>query len=264
MYQRLMYQKFFADKTVGLLDEIWLDPNRDALEVRSIFALWLIRTHTEVWGGRPLDTTQEIYVDFPEWQDFNAMQTIDELVKFGIWGGVGRASKIPKDGGMDNPEWNLTHYIEDLSMNNPDNLIFHVRHSLSFHLPKDTAPPDWVTTKAFAICFYYGLWQATYHALKTFVLIDDKQVQKEKPCLWIEWDKQSVSIYNRGVVMEEHLDGNLITTDREFFDAFLRKTDEFCHWNEIDEVFRIDGPQPADIPDTWRLVIRKEKQDVQS
>ena len=99
-----------------------------------------------------------------------------------------------------------------------------------------------------------------YHALKTFVLIDD--TQKGAPCLWIDWDDQRVSIYNRGEVAAKHRRGNFVPTDCGFFDRFVQKTDEFCRERGIAEKFRIDGPEPSATSYTWQLVIRKEKRDV--
>lgn len=252
-------QIYFAHQTAGLLDTIWIDPKRNDLDFRSKFALWLARIHvTDIWGGFPLDTDNKIYVDFPEWKDLNGKQTFEELVKLGLRGGLLRAQKPPKpkegeESGTKNALRKLMYYCNDLETDNPelssnhDKLISHVRNLLSFRLPTND-PPDWVTTQAFAICFYHGMRQAVFHGLETFVMIDDERVQKENPCLWIEWDKQSVLIYNRGKVKEKHYQDK--PNDRGFFERFVR----------LAKVFRIDGPEPtAKISDTWQLVIRKEK-----
>ena len=135
---------------------------------------------------------------------------------------------------VDNREWALTNYIieqlpmVDPKLYDPDKLISYLRHFLLFRL-SNTDPPDWVTTKVFAICFYHGLYQTVYHALKTFVLIDEKKVRKEKSCLWIEWNDQSVSIFNRGgTEIPEDRFGDFKSNGREFFDIFQQKADEFC------------------------------------
>ena len=247
-------QIYFAHQTAGLLDTIWIDPKRNDLDFRSKFALWLARIHvTDIWGGFPLNTDEKIYeVDFPELKSFNQGQIFEELVKLGLRGGFLRAQKPPKSGKDDDPLWDLTEHCENLQVENPDlydvdKLISHLCDSLSFKLP-DTDPPDWVTTTVFAMCFYHGMRQAVFHALEAFILIDDKCVQKENPCLWIEWNDQHVSIYNRGRVNTKNY--REPPRDRGFFERFVK----------LAKVFKIDGPEPSTHPaDTWQLVIRKEK-----
>ena len=254
----LEQKTYFAHQTAGLLDTVWLDPKRDELDFRSKFALWLAIIHTtEIWGSFPVDTEKRIYdEDFPELGESNAKEIVDKLVDLGLRGGILRAGRPPKDGREDNPEWDLTVYVETELLGSPEQIISHVYEQLSCQVPEDTAPPEWITAKAFAACFYHGLRQAVYHALKTFVLTDGKR--KGQPCLWIKWDEQSVSIYNRGEVAAEQSHGNFASTDRAFFDLFLQKTEEFCRQHGIAKKFRIDGPEPAATSDTWQLVIRKE------
>lgn len=250
-------QIYFAHQTSGLLDTIWIDPKRSELDFPSEFALWLARIHTtEIWGSFPIDT--EAIIDFRNWWVLSREQIVENLVNLGLRGGIIRAAKPPKDGGgAEDPAWRLTYYAGELSSGDAEQILTQVRSSLSFDSPEDTHLPDWVTTKAFAICFYHAMRQATYHALETFILIDNKQ--KRAPCLWIDWDDRSVSIYNRGAVKEEHSRGNFVPNDRKFFDIFLAKTDEFCRRRNIEEKFKIDGPQPAStLNETWQLAIRKE------
>ena len=70
--------------------------------------------------------------------------------------------------GAEDPAWRLTYYAGELSSGDAQQILTQVRSSLSFDSPEDTHLPDWVTTKAFAICFYHAMRQATYHALETF------------------------------------------------------------------------------------------------
>ena len=255
-------QKDFVHQTMGLLDMAWIDPSRNKLNSQSQFALWLARTQvTSIWGSLPIDTEEKIYdKDFLDWKCFSKKTIIEELVDRGLWGGIRRAARAPKDDDIDNPEWDLTDHGEKLIIN-PGKAIIDIRKSLSFKLP-ETDPPDWVTTKAFAVCFYHAMRQAVYHALKTFVLIDGGKSKIDR-YLWVEWDKnnQFVTIYNRGQVNREEHCEDFKSNDRGFFMRFVDKTDEFCRQNRIDEVFKIDGPEPADIHDRWQLVIRKEKLD---
>lgn len=260
----LEQQTDFVHQTMGLLDDVWLAPERDKLNSRSEFALWLARTQVKsVWGSIPIDTTESIYQNFSQWESLNPKQIVDELVNLGLWGGIRRAARVPEDGDLNNPAWELTHYAQDLQMDYAEETIYQMlRDELSFKLPTETDPPDWVTTTAFAMCFYHGMRQALYHALETFVLTDEKTVREEAPCLWIEWKDQSVSIYNRGEVNPAvHLQ-DFKSNDRGFFNRFVEKTDEFCRENGIVEKFKINGPEPvstAPSDDTWQLVIRKEE-----
>ena len=255
----LEQQKDFVHQTMGLLDTVWGDPERDKLNFQSEFALWLARAQvTSVWGSLPINTTELINDNFPKWKDLNERQIVNKLVDMGLWGGIRRAARAPKDGDPNNSAWRLTYYVQDLRIDYVEETIYQLLcDSLSFSLP-ETDPPDWVTTTSFAMCFYHGLRQAVYHALETFVLIDNQQVGNEY--LWVNWDNQCVSIYNRGKVNpKEHLK-DFKSNDHGFFDRFLEKTDEFCRQEGIDEKFKINGPEPAaDMDDIWQLVIRKEK-----
>ena len=247
-------QTEFVHQTMGLLDTVWVDPKRDQLDTQSHFALWLARNQVaSVWGNLPIDTIRKIDKDFPLLSTSGKRQIVDKLVDFGLSGGIRRASRTPKNDSPDNLEWDLTAYGEALVRKPLENSISEVRRSLSFKLPEGN-PPEWVDTTAFATCFYHAIRQAVYHALKTFVLIDNERVQKKNPCLWIKWGNQIVSIYNRGEANQKFK-----SNDRGFFNRFVEKTSEFCRKNGIDEIFQIDGPEPTDDPNIWRLVIRKEK-----
>ena len=242
----------FAHQTAGLLDTIWVDRKREELNFASQFALWLARTEvTDLWGAFDIDTTVPIYEEaiLSGWEKLDMYQIVDELVDLGLRGGIRRSLKA-----SDKPK--LVAHAQSFYRNlrladNNNNLeaakqVFsEVRKSLSFfYLRTDIPPPEWVTTKAFAMCFYHGLRQATYHALNTSVLMPAVK-QEEISCLWIDWNFQSVSIFNRGKVDPEVPP----LKDRGFFDRFEEKT----NW-----VFKIDGPKPAADPDTWQMVIEKE------
>ena len=161
-------------------------------------------------------------------------EIINELINIGIYGGITRAARAPKDSSTTNSEWRVTNYAESLLIMDPEKAVSKVHNDLSFKA-SETVPPDWVTTKAFVLCFYHGMRQAVYHALKTFVLIDCKLVKSGNPCLWIEWNTQSVSIHNRGEDVPKHFKES---KDRTFFDRFVEKTDEFHEKEKIDERFR--------------------------
>ena len=254
----LEQQTEFVHQTMGLLDMPWTDPNRGHLHDKSQFALWLARAQVaSVWGTSSISTTEGIEVDFPEWADCNEKNIVEKLVDRGLWGGIRRAARAPKDDNLNNREWRLTNYAEHLLIIDPEDAICKVRKILSFDKLPETGPPEWVTTRAFAICFYHAMRQAVYHAIETFVLIDNEE-EKER-CLWIEWDKQRLSIYNRGEVKKAHRGGSHKSNDRGFFERFIEKTDEFCRREGINGKFQIDGPEPADSDNTWQLVIRKEK-----
>ena len=129
-------------------------------------------------------------------------------------------------------------------------------------MPEDICPPEWVNTKAFAICFYHGVRQAAYHALETYVQSRGEEVEPEKRCLWIKWTDQHVSIYNRGEVDKKiHLRPSREPKDSEFFDLFVKSANAYCHMHQINEKFKITGPEPANLDHEWQLVIGKEKSD---
>ena len=149
----------------------------------------------------PIDTTESIYENFSEWKSLDPKQIVDELVKLGLWGGIRRAARAPQGRGQLSMEINLLcpGFTNGLR---GGKLFIRCCVTSYYHLnylPRQI-PPEWVTTAAFAMCFYHGMRQALYHALETFVLTDKKTVRKDKPCLWIEWNDRSVSIYNRGEV----------------------------------------------------------------
>ena len=250
-------QTEFVHQTMGLLDMPWVDPEINRLDSRSRFALWSAREQVaSIWGNFPIDTTEGIDQIFSEWQGVEKIEIISELINIGIYGGIIRAARAPKDSSTKNSEWRVTNYAESLLITDQNNAVSKVRSDLSF-TPPETVPPDWVTTKAFVLCFYHGMRQAVYHALKTFVLIDCKMVKSESPCLWIEWNTQSVSIHNRGEGVPKHFKES---EDRKFFDRFLKKADEFQQKEKIDERFKINGPEPVnDSGSLWQLEIRKEK-----
>ena len=95
-----------------------------------------------------------------------------------------------------------------------------------------------------------------------------KTPKTDNPCLSIEGDAHSVSIWNRANVNEEHHNRDFKPMDREFFDIFVKKTEDFWRENDdIGEVFDIAGPKPAKRPSPrgdkwqWQLVIKKVKKD---
>ena len=257
----------FAHQTSNLLDSVWNDQNLKELHFRSKFALWIARIHvSEMWGYHPIDTEEILNEkNVPYWEgDFINKPIVDVLIDLGIWGGITRANKTPKGGRRDNPEAaKLTRYARaNLSSGDPQDLISKVRKLLAFEQPgpHNNPPPDWIHTRAFAICFYHGMWQAVYHALWTFVVSDEGKPKREW-YLSIRWGDNSVSIYNRGEVKHGEVEKKHGPQDRLFFEIFMQKTDEFCRQQNINEKFVIDGPEPIHSSDTWRLVIRKEKSD---
>lgn len=257
----------FAHQTSNLLDSVWNDQNLKKLHFRSKFALWVARIHvSEMWGYHPIDTEEILNEkNVPYWKgEFINKPIVDVLIDLGIWGGIIRANKTPKGGRRDNREAaKLTKYARtNLSSGDPQDLISKVRELLAFNRPNlhDNPPPDWVHTRAFAICFYHGMWQAVYHALWTFVVSDECK-PKRKWYLSIRWDDNSVSIYNRSKVKQGEVEEEHGAKDRLFFKTFKQKTDEFCRQQGINEKFEIDGPEPGGRSDTWQLVIRKEKSD---
>ena len=249
-------QTEFVHQTMGLLDMVWVDPKMNELDTRGRFALWLARVQVaSIWGNAEIDTTEKIDKDFLKWKDYDNRKIVHELLNIGLYGGIKRTARAPKDDDINNPEWRVTHYAEPLLTIDPEEAVCKVRSALPFELP-ETEPPEWVDTRAFAICFYHAMRQAVYHALKTFVLPAVDGEQENSPFLWIDWDNRSVSIYNRGKDAPEDFKKS---KDRAFFDRFVEKTDEFCGKNEIGEKFQINGPEPTDDSgNTWQLKIRKE------
>ena len=265
-------QRYFAHQTSSLLHTIWQDPNRDHLDFHSGFALWLANIQVdEVWGSFPIDPREPIpnvfpnSDDFPQWKSLDEIQTVDKLVDLGLWGGIMRALKPRKNGGINPVDYRLSTHAVLLKALGPKGAISQVRNEilpnefLSSKSHNNIGLPQWVKTKAFAMCFYHGMRQATYHALETYVLDDNKQKQEGKPCLSIEWNNQSVSILNRGKTEAEHRDPDFSTDDRMFFEIVAAKINEFCQQNKIPEKYEIDGPEPNETSDIWQLVIRKGK-----
>ena len=252
---------YFAHQTAGLLDTIWGDSNKKALKSEALFALWLARIHaTEIWGGFPIDTEEEIYEkEFPDWAPLSKKEIVTELVNLGLQGGIKRAGKSEIEE-LQEYAWDLDEILrgdeikfrcaisKSLSFD-PDspNTPPPDYMSLSFNIDSpNTSMPRWVTTKVFAICFFHGMRQAVYHALKASCL---SNFRVEHAHLWLDWDGQRVAIYNKGEVNKEHHGQRVSSTDREFFDDFERK---------IDNKFKIVGPKPFDATDdTWQFVIIK-------
>ena len=254
-------KQYFAHQTSGLLDTVWEDEERGQLGFESQFALWMVRTHvTDIWGGFSLSTEQPIYREpgFAHWQEFDEKKVVLKLVYLGLQGGIRRALKSDTPSVV-RPAQGL---FKQLRLAGDDTkkveqILDRVLKSLLCHLPEGIAPPNWVATKAFAICFYHAMRQASYHALKTSIV--DHQ-QKGKSCLQVSWDNQSVSIYNRGKVDKKHLLSNFVAKDREFFKLFVGNTGAFCDQRGIVEKFKIDGPEPSkNNTNTWQLVIRRGK-----
>ncbi|MCY3740529.1 MAG: hypothetical protein OXH00_05870 [Candidatus Poribacteria bacterium] len=254
-------QKHFAHQTAGLLDTLWVDPKRNGLNSESQVALWLAKTQiTDVWGGFPLNTETHIGMDFPEWMDLSKINVIDKLSDLGLHGGVMRASKSEIEA-FQEFAWDLGAKLRNDEPKAIEKTFDEVRAKLLFpYLSGNPSNPDiplpeWVTTKAFAICFFHGMRQAAYHALETWIIFKQKGI----PHLRITWDNQSVSIYNRGVVKQEHRNGDIVPKDRYFFNIFMERTNDYCSSRGIDEKFKIDGPKPINTSDDeWRLVIKKE------
>ena len=255
--------------TVWADEAVWSEEEPRALNFESKFALWMARTHvTDIWGGFSLDATKPIYEEkiFSRWKDLSENEIVQELVDLGLQGGIRRA--------LDDPEEALSNAIQGLyeqlkaAGDNPEKvkqILSPVRDSLSFDPPRDSSPlkspPKWVNTRAFAICFYHGMRQAAYHALKMY--LQTYRTRKSEWYLRIAWNDQSVSIYNRGKVEpNKHFKKDFLPKDREFFNLFVEKANVFFNQKEIAEQFEIEGPKPSDIPDSydiWQLVITKEK-----
>ena len=223
-------QELFAHQTSGLLNTIWRDPIRKKLSYRSEYALWLAKTQaTELWGSLHFDVDEKISTAFPRWDNTksSAKDVVNMVVDLGLWGGLERAAEPPKEKDIDRKWYEAKQLSDDTwklirsdSEEDIKETIKYVRDSflsVSVLFPSDTSLPDWVTTKAFAICFYHGVRQAAYHALKAFYRNGKK---KGSSYLWIKWDAESVSIYNRG----EFKKLNRPPKDRGFFDLFIKKT----------------------------------------
>ena len=266
-------KRSFAHQTSGLIGTIWSDPQTEKLSFLSQFSLWLAKVHVqEIWGDIPMHPERAIYErDFPRWEK-DDIEIVNRLVNLGVWGGIIRAAAPPISNNLENaPKGNrlnrrrLSRYARKLhliledpnsEMEMIDQVIENELKSLSFHhLPEHTLPPLWVTGRAFAICFYHGIRQAAYHALKTFVLIDEEQKNPEKPCLWTEWTDKQVLIYNRGEIeIEKH---PLVSIkDREFFERFENK----ALTEKGTKMFKIIGPKPV-APGKWCLEINKVVSD---
>ena len=186
-------QRYFAHQTAGLFDMIALDQKWKELGFHSKFALWLARTQViEIWGGFPIDTRELIHKEIPAWMNFTEREIVEGLVNLSLVGGIIRATKAPKTksgGTRDRRRRLFTDYARKelqpplaLAISNNDSrqieqVAANTLSQLSFCLPKDISLPGWVNTKAFAICFYQGMRQAVYHALETFVLIDEKNTK---------------------------------------------------------------------------------------
>ena len=264
-------QRYFAHQTGSLLHTIWQDPNREKLDFHSGFALWLLNIQIdEVWGGFPFDPRQpipDIFPDsdiFPKWHSLDEKQTVEKLIDLGLWGGIMRANKPRKKGGVLLKDHLLSEHAVSLRALSPKAAISQVHdeiqleESILFKSPESTEFPQWVKTKAFAVCFYHGLRQAAYHALETFVLIDNKQKQEGKPCLRIKSNDQSVSILNRGEVTKEHLENEFSADDLVFFKKVKGKIDQFCDQNGIAEKFEIEGPKPVkNTGGIWQWIIKE-------
>ena len=257
-------QQHFAHQTSGLLNTVWLDPKRVDLSFESRAAIWMARIHVqEVWGGFPIDTKKLIYQeDFPDWERLGNRKIFDRLVDLGVQGGIMRASKPDVGSKLQEYAWDLGGELKNANPEEVKRIISCVLSSLLFELPEDTPPPAWVNTKAFAICFFHGMRQAVYHALKN--------KQENKRCLWIDWDSDRVSIFNRGFVTEEQRHKGVDSKDHTFFAHFVKGADAFCREHGIKEIFQIEGPEPAKVEDlepvnvsndTWQLVIRKERKE---
>ena len=255
-------QKRFAHQTAGLLDVLWLDGKKNELNAESKIALWLARTQVaEVWGGFPLNTETHICKDFPEWKRLRKIDIIDKLIDLGLHGGIMRAGKSEIEE-IQERAWEFGWKLRDDDPKVVEQTFHEIRSDLSFPCLPDSPLPEWVTTKAFAICFFHGVRQAAYHALKK--QINDKQAgiydKQAGICyLSINWDNQSVAIYNRGVIEPGHRNGEIVPKDCGFFKTFVDRTDDYRRVTDISEKFEIDGPKPvATSDDEWQLVIKKE------
>ena len=271
-------KQHFAHQTSNLLDTIWGDEKRNELKFESKFALWMIRTQvTNIWGGFAINTKLKIYDDDDfrgldnwaggDWRYLNNREIVTELVYLGLQGGIKRALESNTPSIRRNVRQKIYKHLQSAG-DNPERvkeILKGTLDSLSFSLPEDICPPEWVNTKAFAICFYHGVRQAAYHALETYVQSRGEEVEPEKRCLWIEWSDtdQCVFIYNRGEVDKKtHLHPRRKPPkDREFFDLFVKSANAYSHMHRINEIFKIDGPEPANLDDEWQLVIGKGKSD---
>lgn len=212
-----------------------------------------------MWGGFPLNTETHIGEDFPEWSGLKEIEIIGRLIDLGLHGGIMRASKSEIEK-LQECAWDLGTRLRDDNRKEVEATFNDVRKQLLFPDLSDNPDnplPDWVTTKAFAVCFFHGMRQAAYHALETWIDSDGT----ETPYLWINWDNQSVSIYNQGIVKPGHRNGDIVPKDRGFFKIFMERTNDYYSSRGIDERFEIDGPKPSNTSDDeWQLVIKKERE----
>ena len=272
---KITQKHYFAHQTSGLLNTVWSDKNRSQLSFESNFSLWMAKTQvTEIWGGFRIDTREKIHEDRDfnsfsqrmevDWKALDGRGIVEKLVYLGLHGGIRRS--------LQSSNRPFARYIAtnifaplNLSSDQPkkvEQILGNVLDSLSFCLPEDE-PPIWVDTKAFSLCFYHGMRQATYHALETF-FDDNRKDNPKKPCLGVVWKDQRVFIGNRGKVdSEEHLAPNFKTTDHEYFHLFEKNTEK---------EFETEGPKPVTIDDAiwedkwedeiiWQLMITKENYD---
>ena len=240
-------KKSFAHQTSGLIGTIYSDPQIKKLSFLSQFSLWLAHVHvTQIWGDVPMHPEQR-------WENETSQKIVEKLVNLGVCGGIKRAAEPPLKGNVAD-SWELTQYarelyrkidVPDSKAGERDECIKDILDSLSFCPVPPT--PEWTTGVGFAICFYHGMRQAVYHALKTFVK-NQKKVDPKKPCLWIEWENKKVLIYNQEAFPSE----SSASKDRDFFNRFENK----AVTETGKKMFKTVGPKPApNVDGAWYFEI---------
>ena len=75
-------------------------------------------------------------------EGYSKREIIHELLNLGLYGGIKRTARVPKDDNLKNKAWRVTNYAEPLLTIDPEEAICEVRRALPFKLP-ETEPPEW-------------------------------------------------------------------------------------------------------------------------
>lgn len=193
-----------AHQAAGLVAEVWDDPAKKDLKLRTKSSLWQLKSLMDIWGNFDLKASKNISEepepDFPEWETLTNKQVFDELINISLRHALRRATytrTLEKTSDIETQKVDaktvdkaleISASLEPVSIFS--NEVFESSLGAAIEW-SDGDYPDWLRWRGFAICFHHCFWQAAYHAFRA------KCAGQSGPYLLIQVEKDKVTIKNR-------------------------------------------------------------------
>ncbi|BCL35034.1 hypothetical protein [Nostoc sp. MS1] len=239
-----------AHQAAGLVAEIWDDPEKERLKLRTRSSLWQLKSLIDIWGNFDLkpskNISEEPEPDFPEWETYPNKEVLYELINISLRHALRRATytrtSVEKiDVQTQQFDIKTVDRALEISGASEASAVF-INEVLEKPIEEaiewlDGDCPEWLRWRGFAICFHHCFWQAAYHAFRA------KCAGQLSPYLYIQVSHDKVVIKNRKIINSLKREE---PRDLTFFVSLNKR---------MQGIFNIEVPEIKDY--FWYTVIRK-------